>query len=226
MSSATTAAPPRAIARSLFGRLSLGHGVMLAAALVAGVANYAVLRGEDTGVPVVVAASELQVGEIVHAADLRTTLVPEDVDLAGLLDPGRRDALIGGVVTASTPAGAPVRAGDIRPPAAPIGGKRRMSVPVPAQRAAGGTVRAGDRVDVLRVVDGRAGYVVSSAPVLGVVDRTDALTGGDYAVTLAVDAGEARCLAEALAGGEIDVVVATGTEPVEAAGCAPSGGRP
>lgn len=224
MATATTAggAGPRA----WLGRFSLGHGVMLAAALVAGVANYAVLRGEDTGVPVVVAAGDLRVGQTVGADDLRLTVVPEGTGLAGLLDPGRRDALIGGVVTAATPAGAPLRTGDIRSPAAPMGGKRRMSVPVPVERAAGGAVRAGDRVDVLRVVEGVAGYVVSSAPVLDVLDRTDALAGGGgFAVTLAVDAAEARCLAEALADGEVSVVVATGTEPVEAAGCR-VGGRP
>ncbi len=210
--------PPR---RSRLSRLSAGHAVMLLAGLVAAVANFAVLRGHSDRVEVLVAGVDLRAGQTVTADQLETRAVAlEGAVLEALLTPAE---LTGGEVVATAPvaAGSPVRDGDLRAAAA-ADGQRRMSLPVDPARAAGGRIAVGDRIDVIRTVDGRSGYVVSGAPVLEVRDPDGPATlggSGTLALTIAVDAGAALCLAGAIEDGALDVLVSTGRDPVPATGC-------
>lgn len=216
--------PPR---RRLGGRVSTGHVVLVVAGLVAGLANYAVLRGADDTVQVLVASRDLAAGEIVEAGLFRPVRAGLDGDLLDrVLRPGDLEAHAGSVIAAAIPAGAPLRPSDLRSPAGP-GGTRRMSLAVDLSHAAGGAIRAGDRVDVIAVREGRAVYVVGGAEVVA-VDRggQGALAGLDrFAISIAVDAEAALCLAEAMETGSIEVVLSTGAAPVEATGC-PRDGTP
>lgn len=229
---ATTQAPPEPTAdrldappprrRRLTARLSTGHVVMLAAGLLAAVANFAFLRGQAETTAVLVAAGELPAGVAVAVDDLRVVDVEIDAAIADALVPAaQRDGTVGQVTVAPIPAGAPLRAADLRRPASDAG-LRRMSVPVPRERAAGGTVAVGDRVDLIETVDGTARYVLAGAEVLAVDTGSGAaLTSAGFSLTIAVDADTALCVARALQTGSLDVIVSTGTAPAPVAPCHP-----
>ncbi len=212
------AAAPR---RPLHTRLSTGHLLVVLAAVLAAVANYAVLRAQADTVTVLVATDEVPAGTSAADLPLRTTELRADDDvLATLVTPDRRGELDGMIATTSIGAGTPLRWADLQPRAAD-GDLRRMSLPVPVEHAVGGDLAVGDRVDVVHVVDGTARFVVSGAEVLAVARRDATALGGlgRFHLTIAVDAEQALCLAEAVDDGRVDVLLATGQEPVEAAGC-------
>lgn len=95
---------------------------------------------------------------------------------------------------------------------------RQMTVPVEAEHAVGGDLRAGDLIDILVTVDAgrpsaRTTVLVSEAEVLNVVQASGSF-GSDsppIGVTIAVGADDAPRLALALRTGEIDIVRAVTT---------------
>ncbi len=94
-----------------------------------------------------------------------------------------------------------------------------MSIPVPREKAVGGGLRVGDRVDVIDVVDGEAAFVMADAQVVSVSSAATSggITSGaagDFFVVVEVDARQALAVAEALADGKVDVVRSTGAEPI------------
>ncbi|MDX1659739.1 MAG: hypothetical protein R3343_13030, partial [Nitriliruptorales bacterium] len=156
----------------------------------------------------------------VAADDLREA----SLDGGGLDQRVTREELaeLDGMVAAVTiPAGAPLRDSDLTAPAASGVDGRRISIPVERQRAVGGDIDPEDRIDVIRVVDGQAEYLVSGARVLAVSDETNVGIGslGGFHVTIAVDADTALCLASAIDAGGLTVVLSTGQEPVPTAPC-------
>lgn len=218
-------ARPRRRVPRLAGRVSGGHVVMVVAALTAVLANLAVLRGGDAGVAFVTAAHDLPTGATVTRAAVRVEQAPLPAGVAGtLLAPGDLEALEGAVTAAAVPAGGPIRTADLRDRAGDDG-QRRMSVPLQRHRAVGGDVRVGDRVDVIQVFDGSARYIVAGAPVLDVLDEGSASLSGieSFAVTVAVDAATALCLAAAVEAGAVSMILSTGQEPVAVAGCGAAG---
>ncbi|MDP9389766.1 MAG: hypothetical protein M3Q48_18080 [Actinomycetota bacterium] len=100
-------------------------------------------------------------------------------------------------------------------------GLRWLSIPVAREHAAGGALRAGDRVDVIDVVEGVARYVVTGAEVASVgpgrPERGLAAGSREFHVVVRVDAEEALAVAEALADGKLEVVRSTAATPVEVA---------
>ena len=206
--------------RSLRSRVSSGHVLTVVAALLAAIANVAVLRGGAAEVVVMVAAREIPAGATVAADDLRQMSL-EGGALDQLLTREDLAALDGMVAAVTIPAGAPLRRSDLTEPAASGVHGRRISIPVDRQRAVGGDIDPEDRIDVIRVVDGRASYLVSGARVLAVSDETNVGIGslGGFHVTIAVDADTALCLASAIDAGGLTVVLSTGQQPVATAPC-------
>lgn len=192
-------------------RFSLGHVAVVVAALLAFVANVAFLRSRDDATAVVVAARPIAAGEIVGGDDLATTrLAAEPSVLASLLT--SVDGVEGRVARRSLAEGEMVGAGDLLTEAAP-GGMASMAIPMDPAHAAGGTIRTGDRVDIVDVdPDGAAVYVVRDAPVLVVSDeRAGALAGsGNRHLVVGLSEGEVLAVAEAIADGKVDIVVTTG----------------
>jgi hypothetical protein len=94
-----------------------------------------------------------------------------------------------------------------------------MSLPVPVEHAAGGSLVAGDRVDVIAVSDGVAGFVAVDLEVTSVADGASGAIGtvSSYHLVVNVDSDEALRLAEALAAGPVEIVRATGAERIEEA---------
>lgn len=206
--------------RSLRSRLTPQHWLALVAGVVAFTLIFAALRDRRETVLVAVARDPIPAATRVTEGMVRSVELPADSPLlAGMVE---LDDLSGGewVTTRPVAGGEPFTdqalAGDL-----PQGGLRAMSLPVPREHAAGGDLQAGDRVDVLGVVGADEGegvdYVAVDVEVLAVGDERSGSVGSrpsEFAVTVAVDASEARGLARALAAGSVEVVRSTGADPV------------
>lgn len=95
-------------------------------------------------------------------------------------------------------------------------GLRSMSLPVPVEHAAGGTLVSGDRVDIISVADGAAGYVATNLEVVSVSDASSGIGRvASHHVVVSVDSDEALSLAEALDAGSVEIVRSTGSETIE-----------
>ena len=203
-------------------RWSGAHVVVLAAAIVAAVANWLVLTSGMPSTTVLVAATALAAGQVVTAADLVVQQVEGRGDpLEALLTdrpPGPMVALT------DVAAGEPLRASDLIERAAGSGtASRRMSLPVPVEHAVGGHVQRGDRVDVLAAGDSGVRLVATGLEVVDVVPLEDRGFGalGSFHLTVVVDARQALCLVAALASDEVHVVLATGAGEQPSPTCRP-----
>lgn len=196
--------------------------LVFAAGALAFIANLAVLRPAETPPSVVVAAADLLPGAVLHPS-IHLAVAPVSTDetvLATLIPAASLESLDGRVVGRRVSAGS-FLTGDVLLPVGSTGALRLMSVPVDRDRAAGGNLVVGDRVDVIAVEDGRARFVVAAAEVVALPDeRGGALSGsGRYFVVVAVDADAALALSEALDVATVQVVRSTGApvpERVEA----------
>lgn len=209
--------------RPVTSRIAAGHMVMVAAALLAAVANIAVIRSAEDTVPILVLAQAAVAGTPAEELVLRPAEVSlEAATLATLVVPGDREELAGRVLASDVAAGSPLRWSDVPERAAPDG-LRRMSLPLLREQAVGGAISRGDAVDVIQVVDGDARYVVGGAEVLDVAAPADTTLGGlaTFYISIAVDPETALCLARAIDAGQLSVVLSTGQEAVEVAPCAP-----
>ncbi|WP_370324894.1 RcpC/CpaB family pilus assembly protein [Euzebya sp.] len=196
------AAPGRA-RRPLHG----GWVLMVAAGLIAAVANYALLTGDDPTTAVVVVEVAAPAGTPVEDLAVAARPVPIDDPAANLLVvESQMASLAGTVTTARLEAGTMLRITDLRVPAGE--GRGAMSLPVDPARAAGGLIVPGDVVDVIAGDDEEVDYVVTAVEVLDVREPGSGVgqIGGSHAITVSVDADQALALAAALRAGDIDVV--------------------
>lgn len=197
--------------RSPLRRFSIGHLAVVVAAILAFVANVAFLRSRDDSTLVVTTARPIAAGEVIGPDDLSTTrLQAEDSVLAGLLT--SLDGVEGRVARRNLAQGEMVGAADLLTEAAP-GGLASMALPMDPAHAAGGNIRVGDRVDIVDVdSDGVAHYVVRDAPVLAVSEgNVGALAGaGNQHLVVGLSEDEVLAVAEAIADGEVDIIVTTG----------------
>jgi Flp pilus assembly protein CpaB len=188
--------------------------VTLLAGLLAMLLVFSVLRERDTTWRAVVAGGEIRAGTAVERAAFRLVDVHVPDSVRGtLVAPASLAHLRGWIATRTIQPGELVSRGDLRQPAAPSA-LRAMSIPVEAAHAVGGSLAAGDHVDVIQVdEDGQARYVVSSAQVLA-VNRPDAgvigAAAGSSSITVAVDARQALRLAAAIRGQRFEIVRSTG----------------
>jgi Flp pilus assembly protein CpaB len=162
-------------------------GVLLALATFVLVRGYAerarnLIAKVGHPVPVVVAARTLVPGTILLASMLEVRSMP-----TAFAPPGSvrdRDAVAGRALTTSLPAGSPLTLDRLAPrgagPVAALVPPGLRAVPIPASLAAG-TIRRGDRVDVLATFPGPRAHtelVASGLEVLQ-VERSDVPTGED-----------------------------------------------
>jgi Flp pilus assembly protein CpaB len=187
---------------------------MLTAGLVASLLNYTALRALDDTMRVAVTATEVRAGQTLRAEDV--TYVDARVDdavLATLIRPERASDIDGWVVTTTLAPGELLRLSDLQTPSAPAE-QRAMSIPIEAEHAVAGELQAGDRVDIIEVVDRSATYLVTAAEVLAVPPMQSAgIAGGlrSFSVTVAVDDATALRLAVALRSGQLEIVRSTGS---------------
>jgi Flp pilus assembly protein CpaB len=169
-------------------------------------------------VNVAVALEDIGSGVALRQAMFTRAELPADSELAdGLV---RYDDLADGSVISDTPvaAGDALRRSDLRTSGG-TEGLRSVSIPVARSHAVGGAIEVGDVVDVIDLVDGTATFVVTGAEVARLAADSSAggLTGGatqEFYVVVLVDARGALAIAQSLADGAVDVVLATGAAPV------------
>lgn len=210
--------PPR-WKRSLLSRLSPAHGLMIGSAALAFLLVLGVTSRPEAQLAVTVARADIPAGAPLSPAVLRSVEVPADGTLEQATVSFDRLARGGQVAARPIVAGELIHPRDVAQTGSDPGRRlRAMSIPVKRERAVGGTLRVGDRVDVVDVVDGTARWVVVGAQVLDVPQSASSrgivrAVGGEYHVVVEVDAKEALALAEALSHDTVQVVRSTGAPP-------------
>ncbi|MFP3882726.1 MAG: hypothetical protein ACLFWH_10460 [Actinomycetota bacterium] len=211
------AGSPQAARRRIGRRLSLTHVLIAVVVILAFVLNLLVLQDRSSTTLVAIADQPLATGSPLDISTLR--LVPVESTFEGLPSLVTEDELgeLAGWVLAR-----PVAAGETVYRSAFVeassnSGLRSMSLPVPVEHAAGGSLVAGDRVDVISVIDGTARYVASDLEVVSVSEGSSGGIGAVSAhhVVVNVDSDEALHLAEALDDGSVEIVRFTGSEAIQ-----------
>jgi Flp pilus assembly protein CpaB len=150
----------------------------------------------------------------VDAADIRLVEVDVDADiLSSLFQSHEVQQLVGRVAIRQLVAGELLSRSALIP-AVGAEGLRAMSVPIDPSHAVGGSLVAGDRIDLIHVTEAGPRYVLVGAEVLSVAtpDRA-ALTGPtSFHVVLAVTEASALEVAAAINDGKIELVRSTGAE--------------
>ena len=200
--------------RRWWTRLSSAHILIFSAGALAFIANLAVLRPSEIPPSVAVAATDLLPGTVFDPA-FHVAYVPMETDtgvLSRLVTEEAAASLVGHVVVHRVSEGSAV-AVDALIASATADGRRIMSLPIDVERAAGGSLAAGDRVDVIAVEGGSAHYVAAGLEVVGVPEaRSGSFSAnGAYHVVVAVDAATALQLAVAMDTSEIQMVRSTGS---------------
>ena len=201
-------------------RLSATHVLIAVVVILAFVLNLLVLQDRSATTLVAIADRSIAAGNILELDAVR--LVPVDSAFEGLgalLDEDDLARYEGWVVDRSIAEGSPVDASALTAPG-PASGARSMSLPVPIEHAAGGSLSAGDRVDVIAVQDGVAGFVAVDLEVIRVAETATGSIGvtGTYHVVVAVEADEALRLAEALEAGSMELIRSTGAAEIATSG--------
>jgi Flp pilus assembly protein CpaB len=189
---------------------------MVLAAILAFATNVMVLRNQEKTRPVVIAAGSLDAGRALSPADFKLAEVDLDDDVFATLIPWEQVASLNGMIAArNIEAGRFVLSSDVRSAAAP-GELRAISIPIDPEHAVGGDLRAGDRIDLIAVVDGSSSYVLSGVEVLAVpAESRGSLTAtNSFFLVVAVDADQALAVATAIRQGQVEVVRSTGAEAV------------
>ncbi|MDQ3501353.1 MAG: RcpC/CpaB family pilus assembly protein, partial [Actinomycetota bacterium] len=185
--------------------------------VLAFVTNVMVLRSQEETRPVVVAASAIEAGRTLSATDFKVAEVDLEDDLFARLIPWEQASGLSGMVAArAIGAGQMVVAADVRSPAAP-NGLRAISIPIDPEHAVGGALIAGDRIDLISVTEEASTYVLADVEVLAVpAEARSSLTGaGGYYLVVAVNADQALAVADAIRGGQVEIVRATGSTVIE-----------
>ena len=209
---AREAGSPPPARRRIGRRLSVTHALIAIVVMLAFVLNLLVLRDRSSTTLVAIADRPLTTGSVLMADSVR--LVPVDSEFEAIDRIVTEDdvaGFMGWVVGRHLAEGEVVGVSAlVEPGHGP--GLRSMGLPVPIEHAAGGSLAAGDRVDVISVVDGEAGFVASDLEVTGVAEMANGGIGmtGSYHLVVAVTAEQALALATALDSGSLEVVRSTG----------------
>jgi len=200
-------------AHSRLRRIDLRVAVGLLLMLVAIFGGASLINSARARTPVLVAAGVLQPGEVIKASDVRVAEVSLSGGIAHL-SASTRDQVVGKV------AAEPLWEGKLLGPNSVSGapplpaGTVAMSLLLKPEQAVAGSVRAGDRVAVIASTtpgqqEQKTTILFTDVPVLAVM-RAAAEQGGDVLVTLRLRLEEARALAAARAGGQIDLALLSG----------------
>jgi len=187
--------------RPVGGRLSLGHVLPLALAVLAGLLVLAGLKDRSATGTVAVTTHSISAGQTLTGSDFRWVSVhrSDASVVTGLLNPA--DAAGPWVAAVDIPGGAPVALSELTR-SSPALGLGSMSIQVPPSHADGGALQPGDRVDVISSASGRAVYLATDLDVLAVDQTQGGVLGSvqdsSYYVTVAVDRTTALRLAAAL----------------------------
>ncbi len=205
---AAEAIVPRTAARIRRIDLRVGVGIFLMALSLIG--STALIRKAEARLSVLVAARTVEPGSVIQASDLRV----ESISLTGgvaYLGEERRSAVIGKIAAEQLWPGKLLSSSSVADTAKLPAGYVAMSLALKPDRAAGGQLRPRDHVAVIASTSpdrpsASTRLLLTDVPVLS-IRQGDAADGGAVIVTLRLRLEEARDLAEARSGGEIDLVL-------------------
>jgi Flp pilus assembly protein CpaB len=205
----STVTLPRAAAKAR--RIDFRVVVGLLLFVLGVVATSGIIRQAAERSPVLVAARPLEAGQTVEAGDLQVAevgLVPgvATVGAEGL------EAVIGQTVRAPLEPGQILAPGTLASGLGLDAGEVAISVGLHPARAAGGTLRAGDRVIVLATSNpdrpnAATSVLLSGVEVLAVQMPGEQSADPNLTVTLAVPSADAAALAQSQNSGLIDLVL-------------------
>lgn len=205
----------RSVSRRIRRRLSVSHMAIGLAVALAFTLNYLALQDRGATQLIAVADRSLVAGSPVSSSDIRLVPIPSDFSaMDSLISESTISRYEGWILKHEIAEGELIGVSSLVEPGAPDG-LRSMSIPIPVEHAAGGALRPGDRVDIVKVENGTAAFVVSDVEVLGVAETSSGGLGsiGDYHVVVAVDPEQVLALAEAIDLGSLEVIRATGAHP-------------
>ncbi len=198
-------------------RPSATHVIIAVVVILAFVLNLLVLRDRSSTTLVAVARQPLTTGSVLGPDSVRFVPVESDFEsLDHLITDESLGSYEGWVLGRAIDEGALLDVSSVVQPG-DGSGLRSMSLPVDREHAAGGSLVAGDRVDVISVVDGVAGFVATDLEVTGVADDASGGIGAisQYHIVLSVNADQALELAAALDSGSLEIVRSTGAETID-----------
>ncbi len=195
--------------RGLPGSRAVVGGVLMALAAVGVYVAYDQASAHPTE-PVVVAARDLRVGEVLEIDDLRTSEADLPASAASAAFTST-EALAGRVVLG------PIAAGEIIQAAAVTDGSstpdvHEIAISLPRGQIAVGRLKQGERVDVFATYDDRTTSVVRGAAVVQIgADDSGSLTSSrEVTLVVAVPSGDAvAAVVHALRTGDVTVVRST-----------------
>lgn len=210
------AGSPAPARRRLRRRPSATHILIAVVVILAFVLNLLVLRDRSSTTLVAVARQQLTTGSVLGPNSVRFVPVESDFEsLDHLVTDQSLGSYEGWVLGRAIDEGALVDLSSLVQPG-DGSGLRSMSIPVDREHAAGGSLVAGDRVDVISVVDGVAGFVATDLEVSGVPEDSSGGIGAvsQYHMVLSVSADQALALAAALDSDSLEIVRSTGAETI------------
>lgn len=210
---AGTSKPAR---RRVRRRPSATHVLIAVVVILAFVLNLLVLRDRDATTLVAVADQPLTTGSVLTTDSIR--FVPVDSTFAGLdhlVTEGDLTGYEGWVLDRAIAEGGLLDTSVLVEPG-DRSGLRSMSIPVEREHAAGGSLVAGDRVDVISVDDGVASFVATDLEVTGVAEQSTGSIGsiGAFHVVVSVTADQALALSAALDMESLEIIRSTGAEVI------------
>jgi len=213
------AGSPSSARRRFRRRPSATHILIAVVVILAFVLNLLVLRDRSSTTLVAIARQPLSTGSVLTPGGVR--FIPVDSDFEALDHLITEDSLTsyeGWTLDRAIPEGGILDTSALVPPG-DGSGLRTMSIPIDREHAAGGSLVAGDRVDVISVADGIPTFVATDLEVTGVAAESSSGIGiiAAYHVVLSVNADQALALAAALDSGSLEIVRSTGAETIDVA---------
>jgi Flp pilus assembly protein CpaB len=205
--------PPK---RKLTTQLGPLHLVAIVSGILAFLVVLTWMRSQQDVIEVATADQAIRSGNVITPAMIGTMEIPADATFGDRLVTVQEIAgVAGSVATRSISPGEPILDSDLRG-IRTREGLRAMSVPIDINRAVGGDLAAGDRVDIVGFDTEGARYIAAGIEVLSVPDAGQNAfgTNSGFAVTIAVSDLEALEIAEALEFGDIHILRSTGAPTV------------
>lgn len=205
---------PKAVAGLRRRNLQAFAGILVM--ILAAVAGVKVLSDARDRTPVLVVNRTIEPGEVVSSSDLGVTEIAVDGNVE-YVRASSRNSVIGKVATEPLYAGKLITRKSVAGSTSLSAGFVAMSFPLDEASAAGGGVRAGDRVAVINSVspdrsDSGTTILFPDVPVLS-SKPSETASGRVLLLTLRLRLEEARALAEALTVGNIHVVLLSRSSP-------------
>lgn len=205
------AAPAPTVQKRTGPNISSSWIIMVFSGLLAMILFLFVTNKGTEKTEVVVAANDIQTGQVVKASDFKTVNVTLDSpQLNRLILAADSKQYIGSTAAGPIGSGDFISKSQLRA-AATTSGLNAMSIPVDPTHAAGGDIARGDRVDILDESTGT--YAARNIEIIDVKTGSGGgalSTAQSFHITVAVSADQAVSIGTAIKNQKIDVIRSTG----------------